>query len=513
MPDKKNQNIKQLLNKTVATKYRSNRVQELKDNRLVVQSDLTNSSTINTPLKTINMKNNLINNRLLMRPNKQIIVEPQLKKKVLRKRPVKYIYKDRIVNNYIDSNPQINTDPYSNYGIYNDPYSNYYNHNHYSNSNSDGTNYYLNNTDPYQNNRFPYWKPLWQQFYDPYIRMYDMRVLVPITNNNLGVFDINKSNKSNIPNAENSKDLSSRLKTRSNSFIKYASFNEPIYNKPIFNEPIPSIVKKKDYNLASDSAYDKKIKDKIKDKIKENFFENFRLPSTYRHQNRIHRVNHIRGPSRAISNRYINNPTRLMRYSRPVVNKSHKESKYQSKHDNKHDNKYRHKKIINRTNNYYGGSGYGSGTPYYYIGPYGYFPFSNYYTYDYRNVLPFDLNSAILPIFNPSIDPIIGPSDAPILQSIKKTKEKPIKLDLDVNIKKTKEKFTQNIKDMIEDNIEYTIENFTPNEVPIPEGFQLITLRIIEVDEMPNDNAKYNLVFIFILIFVLGYLLTKTNTN
>jgi len=505
MPDKKNQNkknqkIKQQLNNTVTKKYRTNRVQQLKDNRLVIQPDLTNSSTINTPLKIVNIKNNLINNRVLMKPNKQIIVEPQLKKKVLRKRPVDYIYKDRIVNNYIDSNPQINTYPYSNYGIYNDPY---YNSNSNSNSYS-----YSNNIDLYQNNRFPYWKPLWQQFYDPYIRMYDMRVLVPITNNNLGMYDINKST---IPNAENSKDLSSRLKTRSNSFINYATFSNPIYN-----EPIPIIVKRKNQNLASDSVYDKKIKNKKKDNITENFFENFRLPSTYRHQNRIHRVNHIRGPSRAISNRYINNPTRLMRYSRPVTNNSHN---HQS---NKNENKYRHKKIINHTHykgrSIHGDSNYNrwsswQGNPYYYIGPYGYFPFSNYYIYDYRNALPFDLNSAILPIFIPQMNPIIGPTDAPVLQSVKKpkekSKEKPIKLDLDINIKKIKEKFTQNIEDTIEDSIEY----FSPNEVPIPEGFKLIILRIIEVDDMPNNNFKYNLVFIFILILVLGYLFTKINSD
>ena len=71
----------QLFNKRIATLNGSNRNQEVKEGRLIIQPELTNSSNIKTPLRTVGVKNNLVNNRLLINADKQIIVEPETKKK------------------------------------------------------------------------------------------------------------------------------------------------------------------------------------------------------------------------------------------------------------------------------------------------------------------------------------------------------------------------------------------------------------------------------------------------
>jgi hypothetical protein len=513
---------KNILERRMVTKSGANRTQEIREGRLQIQPDITNNAAINkTPLKTKGTRNNLVNNRLILKTTRTLAVEPHLKKKVMRKRPTEYIYRDRVINNYI--NPDY---PDSQY----DPYYNAYVANYYS-----ALNPYPKS--PHPNDRFPYWTPLWQQFYDPYIRMYDMRVLVPITNNNLGIFATSANMPVKSSNSSNRSKHSLRLNESGTS--KYAPFSEA--------EPIPIIVKRKDpLNLAADDPTTDK-------KIKEKFFENFRLPSTYRYQNRIHRVNHLRGPSRAMSNRYINSPTRLMRYHHSDKHRYHHSDKHRYHHSDKHryhhsdkhrhhhSNKHRHR-FINRTNNYYGGGSgsYWGGYPYYNIGPYGYYPFSQYYYYDNNNVLPFDLRNALLPIYDYGLHPVVNHTNPANTDSTKtesaktesaktesaktdsiktesaktnSTKTDSTKTDsAKTNSVRTNSSVKLNIENF-ENNSNSDIEYFSEKEVPIPEGYKLIILRFIEVEEVPNNNSRCNIIFIFILIFVFGYLLTQLHKS
>ena len=117
---------------------------------------------------------------------------------------------------------------------------------------------------PYQ--RYPYWQPLWMQYH----KMHDLAVLIPISND----LDLLKSNK-----------VESSEKGR-----KYAPF--------IF--PVPIVVKKK----------------------KEKITESFRPSRNFSQSIRINRVNHSRGPSRAISTSRINVPSRTMQFIRNHNNKT-----------------------------------------------------------------------------------------------------------------------------------------------------------------------------------------------
>jgi len=428
---KNNAQTRNFLEKRIQTNSGANRAQEIREGRLVIQPDITDNAAINrTPMKINGVRNNLINNRLILKTTKKLAVEPHLKKKTMRKRPVEKIYRDRVITNVI--NPDY---PDSQY----DPYFNAYMSNYYS-----GLDLYPRN--PYSNNRFPYWKPLWQQFNDPYIRTYDMRVLVPITNKNLGLFATSSDSAVRSSNSSERTKSTSKL----NMSDKYAPFSDA--------EPIPIIVKRKEPSLnLVDEDSNKKTR------------ENFRLPSTYRHQNRVHRVNHIRGSTRGMSNRHINSPTRSMRH-------------------------YRHpgrRRIIKNTTNYYGGSSgsYWGGSPYY-IGPYGYYPFTQYYDYDTTNVLPLDLNSALLPVYDYNVNPII--------KKIKKDKS-----SVSVSVKSNIENFENDSE----------TEYFSEKEVPIPTGYKLVVFRFIEVRKLPNDNVRSNIIFLILLIIVLGYFITKNSSQ
>ena len=72
------------LAKRLDNKNGAQRDQEIREGRLIIQLPQTNNNQRNDiPLKTIRTKNNLINNRLLLKTNKSLIVEPQNKKKLI----------------------------------------------------------------------------------------------------------------------------------------------------------------------------------------------------------------------------------------------------------------------------------------------------------------------------------------------------------------------------------------------------------------------------------------------
>jgi len=241
----------------------STRDEKVRQGRLIIQDPQDNQTLINNiPLKTVNVKNNLINNRLLITPKQTLQVDPMNKKKRMIQSPAIFVENE-------NAKYRKNEDP--NFAAY---VADYY-----------------KRLDENSIKRNPYWAPLWIQYNYPYI--YDLPVLVPISNNFLDKISSYEKRK------------------------KLSEFNQNSY--------FPIIVKKKNKN--------------------KNLAENFRLPQTYRYQNRIHHINHRGGSSRGLHNRYINNSTRL-------------------------------------------------------YDPYLYYPLSSIYTYDERALLPFDINDALIPIYD-----------------------------------------------------------------------------------------------------------------
>jgi len=189
--------------------------QNQSENRLnLVQPQVDNNQTGKIPVKTIKNKQNILNNRLILKPNKQIVIDPQNKEKLLKNKPTNYIYDDVVYR--VSPND-----------LYFDP------------------EYYYTRHD--LRYRFPYWKPLWQQYYDPYIRVSDIPLIVPISDNKIANIDANNSIDKN----------SSKLKTRSTSQSSYASFSEPI---PIFVQRKQNLNKnnaidiKEDFRMISSSG-------------------------------------------------------------------------------------------------------------------------------------------------------------------------------------------------------------------------------------------------------------------
>lgn len=92
------------------------------------------------------------------------------------------------------------------YDIYDYLYDDYYNG-------------YIYHPNQYHNYRFPYWNPLWMQYYDPYLRIYNVPILVPT--------------EDKLTKGENIEDDkgSPKLKSKSTTFSTYASFDEPIIVK------------------------------------------------------------------------------------------------------------------------------------------------------------------------------------------------------------------------------------------------------------------------------------------
>jgi hypothetical protein len=162
----------------------------VKEDKLLVQPRQVNNNKKNDiPLTKVANKKNLVNNRLLMKLNKKLIVEPQNKKKELVNKPVDYIYNEKI-NNLTDLGKQ----------------------NQQLSQNYQGT-----------YDRSNYWYPLWMQYNYPNVKMYDMKVLVP----NI-ISDSYKVDSSDSTNTSS--------KTSRSTSTKHYS---------LFNEPIPLIVKKK----------------------------------------------------------------------------------------------------------------------------------------------------------------------------------------------------------------------------------------------------------------------------
>ena len=209
------------------------------------QPQINNNGHNIIPTKSVVTKSNIINNKLIFNTNKKLFVDPQNKAKLLKSRPNDYIYKDK------PSHFDLNNYNYSN--IYNP----YIDHNKL-NDNTDikkmsETKYKYFQT-PYM--RYPYWAPLWMQYYDPYIKMYDLTVLVPVTNNKLGPDEINETKT-----YEKTKSSSQRNSLEGRS--KFAPF---IY-------PIPIVVKKK---IIDKKTNIKTESNKAKSTI-EKFSEFFRL--------------------------------------------------------------------------------------------------------------------------------------------------------------------------------------------------------------------------------------------
>ena len=486
-------------------------------NTLNLQQPLVSNSQYNIiPPKSVPNQDNLINNKLIFNTNKKLIIDPQNKAKLLKSQPVDYIYKDR-TNDKITKSDLTNNN-YSN--IYNP----YIDHNRpktsLENPDSEKKHKYFQSSQT----RYPYWKPLWMQYNDPYIKMYDLTVLVPITNGELGMEQINKVNsyEKNKPNTSNTLNTS-----------KYAEF---VY-------PIPIIVKKK---ITSD----------IK---KNNKTEFFRLPQTYKHQNKVNRINNVRGQSRGVATPYINTPSRLMRYIHMANNKSqlHKPVLINNTNTNTNRNRKHHKTRYNNNrtgsgdyggHSGYGGYGYGGyGGHNGYGGygyPYNYYPFSDYYWYENRYKLPFDLNSALLPInlqTNLSIQssqPVPAqsvPAQSVPAQSVS-AQSVPVQSDQSTNIKSIVDKLLVD-KSLIDHKLKkikkeiskalYTssnssksitsIENFndTSNDkLIVPEGFMPVKLRIIEIMENNIDNkskinTENNIIFLILVIMIIVYLYTN----
>jgi len=222
MIDKKNHIEKDDLHKLGI--YNNYRIRDIKEDRLNIVQTQTKSKQNIQPKKTIKDKKNIINNRLLLKPNKKFKIEPETKGRETKSRPVESEYNDKIP--YYNINPTLD---------------NYYNY------------------------------PIWMQYYNPYISLYDLPVLVP----------------TNIRSYEKS----SKYKTRSHGNNLYYDANT---NYSIFGEPIPIVVRKKKKN---------------------NTIENFRLPSNFKHQNRVTRTYYY-GSSKGLSKKNINSQTRLMRYDR-----------------------------------------------------------------------------------------------------------------------------------------------------------------------------------------------------
>ena len=65
-------------------------------NTLNLQQPLVSNSQYNIiPPKSVPNQDNLINNKLIFNTNKKLIIDPQNKAKLLKSRPVDYIYKDK----------------------------------------------------------------------------------------------------------------------------------------------------------------------------------------------------------------------------------------------------------------------------------------------------------------------------------------------------------------------------------------------------------------------------------
>lgn len=168
----------------------------IKEDKLLVQPRLVNNNKKNDiPLTKVANKKNLVNNYLLMKLDKKLIVEPQNKKKELRNKPVDYIYNEKL-NNLTDLGKQ----------------------NQQLSQNYQGT-----------YDRDQYWYPLWMQYNYPNIKMYDMKVLVPSI--------ISDSSK-----VDSSDSINTSSKTSRSTFKKSSK------DYSLFNEPIPLIVKKKSKN-------------------------------------------------------------------------------------------------------------------------------------------------------------------------------------------------------------------------------------------------------------------------
>ena len=522
---------------------------------LNLQQPLTNNNQHNIiPPKSITIKNNLINNKLLLNTNKKLIIDPQNKAKLLKTKPVDGIYKDTVTKNDLQN--------YNYSNIYNP----YLDHNRpkkiIENPLSEKQHKYFQSSLM----RYPYWAPLWMQYNDPHIKMYDLTVLMPITNGEVGIEQINKiksykKNESNKPNK-----ISNHT---------YAPF---IY-------PMPIIVRRKNSEPTKPTKLTKSTKPT---KNVEKFMEFFRLPQTFSQQNRVNRTNHIRGPSRGIATQHINTPSRLMRQINVANNKAQllkpvmvgnkgnggnggnggKETRgvgrgagrgvervqtdYRHGTGSRHVSKYgsgpRHSPYRNYgSSSYWGGGGY-YGYPYCaygncpynpYYGTYNYYPFSDYFLYENRYRLPFDLNSALLPV-NPQsnlsiqqtqpsvqIQPPVQIQPQPQqTQSEKKWQDK-IERDIQKLLKKSNKKSdsskststnssnststnssnstSTNLSNSTSTNLSNsskttTNENFTndPNKTTnknllVPEGFIPVTLRIIEIlDDNDNDNDNEN---------------------
>jgi len=526
---------------------------------LNLQQPITNNNQRNIiPPKTVPIKNNIINNRILLNPAKKLIIDPQNKAKLLKSRPVENIYKDNVT--------QLDLNNYNYSNIYN-PYIDHNRPKKYiedNNKDKDKDKYKYYQT-PYR--RYPYWAPLWMQYNDPYIRMYDLTVLVPITNGEIGSMQINNVNSYQRYQSDTKRNAGERR-------TKYAPF--------IFPEPI--IVKKK-----SDKAnrHDKaNISNKKEKSMIEQFAEFFRLPQTHRYQNRVNRINHIRGPSRALSNGNINIPSRMMHNIR-VKNDNANRNKHvmvggkgdgfrnNSSRENYRGNtggyfgsaRYhsptyngRHyyrgggSPSYNSGSSYWGGSGY-YGNPYCaygncpynpYYGTYNYQPFADYYWYENRYKLPFDLNSALLPV-NVQQNQIVGSSiNQP--NQLNQSNQYEIKLDKinqqlkklieEANKRKKKKKVnlslssdkssinSSNINNSIKSNLSIGSTRSTgssgSNKIinenfDIPKGYQPVTLKIIEIIENNNNgknanksnndiNLKKNVIFLILLIILMVYM-------
>ena len=66
--------------------------EKVRQGRLIIQDPQDNQTLINNiPLKTVNVKNNLINNRLLITPKQTLQVDPMNKKKRMIQSPARFV--------------------------------------------------------------------------------------------------------------------------------------------------------------------------------------------------------------------------------------------------------------------------------------------------------------------------------------------------------------------------------------------------------------------------------------
>ena len=160
--------------------YNNYKIRDIKEDRLNLIQTQTKSKTFNQPIKTIKNQKNIINNRLLLKPDKKFKIEPDTKARQMKSRPVESEYNDKLV--YSDSTSRSN-----------------------------------------------YWYPMWMQYYDPYVSLYDLPVLIPILNDELG------------PESTYVKSPNHKYKTRSYGIDAYYDANT---NYAIFGDPIPIIVRR-----------------------------------------------------------------------------------------------------------------------------------------------------------------------------------------------------------------------------------------------------------------------------